>query len=117
MERLGEEGVTRPMCVSPSLRRLACLALLAGGACTTPTTPPIGPSTAVSAAAEIVPPVRAPGWVAYHRPSGPPMTLTTSDGTGLSLRELDARGVIEEPLAFTELRLAFDNPEARTLEG
>jgi hypothetical protein len=43
--------------------------------------------------------------------------LTASDGTGLTLTALDARAVIEEPLAFTELRLVFDNPEARTLEG
>jgi hypothetical protein len=30
---------------------------------------------------------------------------------------MDAKAVIEEPLAFTELHLAFDNPQARTLEG
>jgi tetratricopeptide (TPR) repeat protein len=64
-----------------------------------------------------VPTARAPGWVAYHRPAGPPISLTASDGTGLSLREIDAKAVIEEPLAFTELHLAFDNPQARTLEG
>jgi Vault protein inter-alpha-trypsin domain/von Willebrand factor type A domain len=46
-----------------------------------------------------------------------PMSLTASDGTGLRLRQLTARAVVEEPLAFTELHLAFDNPEDRTLEG
>ncbi|APR79240.1 Hypothetical protein A7982_04587 [Minicystis rosea] len=45
------------------------------------------------------------------------LSLTASDGTGLTLASYDARGVIEGPLAFTEVRLAFDNPEARTLEG
>jgi tetratricopeptide (TPR) repeat protein len=45
------------------------------------------------------------------------ISLTASDGTGLKLASLDARGVVEGPLAFTELRLAFDNPEGRTLEG
>jgi hypothetical protein len=47
----------------------------------------------------------------------PALSLTASDGTGLKLAVLDARGVIDGPLAFTEVRLAFDNPEARTLEG
>ena len=47
----------------------------------------------------------------------PSLSLTASDGTGLTLASLDARGVVEGPLAFTEVRLAFDNPESRTLEG
>jgi hypothetical protein len=46
-----------------------------------------------------------------------PMSLTASDGSGLRLRQLTARAVVEEPLAFTELHLTFDNPEDRTLEG
>ncbi len=46
-----------------------------------------------------------------------PMSLTASDGTGLKLVRLKARGVLEEPLAFTELTLAFENTEARTREG
>jgi hypothetical protein len=46
-----------------------------------------------------------------------PMSLTASDGTGLRLRQLTARAVVEEPLAFTELHLTFDNPEDRALEG
>ncbi len=49
--------------------------------------------------------------------TAPPLSLTASDGTGLRLAEVDARAVIEEPLAFTELRLVFDNPEDRRLEG
>ncbi len=50
-------------------------------------------------------------------PPAPPLSLTASDGTGLRLAEVEARAVIEEPLAFTELRLVFDNPEDRRLEG
>lgn len=48
---------------------------------------------------------------------GAPMSLTASDGTGLRLATLTARAVVEGPLAFTELRLSFDNPEDRQLEG
>lgn len=51
------------------------------------------------------------------RPVGPPMSLTSSDGTGLILKSLTARSVIEDPLAFTELRLVFRNPEPRQIEG
>jgi hypothetical protein len=49
--------------------------------------------------------------------AAPSLSLTASDGTGLKLASLDARGVVQGPLAFTEIRLAFDNPEDRTLEG
>src|SRR5215212_5217679 len=41
------------------------------------------------------------------------VSLTASDGTGLKLTSFDSRGVVEGPLAFTEVRLAFDNPESR----
>ncbi len=46
-----------------------------------------------------------------------PLSLTASDGTGLRLVALQARAVVHGPLAFTELRLTFENPEDRTLEG
>jgi len=49
--------------------------------------------------------------------SAPPWTLTASDGTGLQLVRVDAKAVVEGPLAFTELHLYFHNPEDRTLEG
>ena len=53
-----------------------------------------------------------------HDPSPTvPMALTASDGTGLDLVSMKARVVIEDPLAFTELHLTFDNPEARRREG
>ena len=46
-----------------------------------------------------------------------PLSLTTSDGTGLELVNLTGRAVIDGPLAFTELKMSFRNPEARVLEG
>jgi tetratricopeptide (TPR) repeat protein len=46
-----------------------------------------------------------------------PMSLTSSTGAGLSLVALKGRAVVDEPLAFTELHLTFENPEERTLEG
>jgi hypothetical protein len=46
-----------------------------------------------------------------------PVSLTASDGTGLELVSLDGRAVIDGPLAFTELRLQFRNPEDRVIEG
>jgi len=51
------------------------------------------------------------------RRTAPPMSLTCSDGTGLRLETLTAHAVIEGPLAFTELHLAFRNPEQRQREG
>jgi tetratricopeptide (TPR) repeat protein len=46
-----------------------------------------------------------------------PIGLTASDGTGLALVALEANGVLEPPLAFTELHLTFDNPRDQTIEG
>jgi tetratricopeptide (TPR) repeat protein len=46
-----------------------------------------------------------------------PIGLTASDGTGLALVALEANGVLEPPLAFTELHLTFDNPRNQTIEG
>jgi hypothetical protein len=51
------------------------------------------------------------------KPLEAPLTLTASDGTGLRLVELEARAIVEGPLAFTELRVTFDNPDDRRLEG
>ena len=46
-----------------------------------------------------------------------PAELTASDGTGLTLEKLRIRGVVEGPLAFSELHLTFRNPTDRRLEG
>ncbi len=82
-------------------------------------------SDGVSAQPAEVPEFRSPGFVFRHlRPARKgqlkeeaPLSLTASDGSGLRLVKLDARGVVEEPLAFTELRLTFENPQDRVIEG
>ncbi|NUO54888.1 MAG: hypothetical protein HOV80_39105, partial [Polyangiaceae bacterium] len=58
----------------------------------------------------------APG-LARERPAPPPFQLTSTDGVGLKIAAVRATTVIEDPLAFTELHLTFENPEDRTLEG
>ncbi len=57
-------------------------------------------------------------------PAGPadtepaaPISLTASDGTGLALVGLEVNGVLEPPLAFTELHLTFENPRDQRIEG
>ena len=47
----------------------------------------------------------------------PAMKLTASDGTGLRLRSMSAKAVVQGPLAYTELHLVFNNPEQRVREG
>jgi hypothetical protein len=107
-----------------SLRRFAfaCAALAApawgcegsGGAVAPP------PVVAVVAPAPLpVGPVKPPAFAPpqWQRAPGPPLTLTASDGSGLTLTRLTARAVVAEPLAFTELHLAFDNPRDRAIEG
>ncbi len=46
-----------------------------------------------------------------------PLSLTGSDGTGLRLVSMEAHAVVEEPLAFTEMKLVFENPTDTVLEG
>lgn len=60
---------------------------------------------------------RAAHGIEQAAPAGAPWTLTASDGSGLELARVDAKGVVEGPLAFTELHLYFHNPEARVREG
>ena len=50
-------------------------------------------------------------------PATAPVSLTSSDGTGLRIVSLGARAVVEDPLAFTELQLVFRNDQPRTIEG
>lgn len=45
------------------------------------------------------------------------IALTASDGSGLRLASIEARSVLYGPLAYTELHLAFENPEERLREG
>ncbi|HEX7699468.1 MAG TPA: hypothetical protein VF403_02065 [Kofleriaceae bacterium] len=53
----------------------------------------------------------------FHREPVAPWSLTASDGSGLQLVSVEAKAVIEGPLAFTELHLRFHNPEDRVREG
>ncbi len=46
-----------------------------------------------------------------------PFSLTAADGTGLELISLNSRAVVEDPLAFTELHMVFQNPQDRQIEG
>ncbi|HEY8145614.1 MAG TPA: VIT domain-containing protein [Kofleriaceae bacterium] len=65
---------------------------------------------AVRAIARIAPPSR-------RQLDAVPAELTASDGTGLALEKLRVRGVVEGPLAFSELLFTFRNPTDRRLEG
>src|SRR5262249_45487719 len=51
------------------------------------------------------------------RKAGAPMSPTSAEGVGLEIVALSASAVIEEPLAFTELRFTFRNPGPRAIEG
>jgi outer membrane protein OmpA-like peptidoglycan-associated protein len=46
-----------------------------------------------------------------------PIALTGEDGTALQMVSLKVSAAIEEPLAFTELRMGFRNAQPRTIEG
>ena len=93
----------------------------------TPEEQPAKPGPAVGVAAEEEPArlaetgslwqfaAEAPKAAARKRSAS--LSLTASDGTGLKLASLDARGIVQGPLAFTEIRLVFENPQSRTLEG
>lgn len=63
---------------------------------------------------------RIPGSIATdrgHASSEAPVRLTASDGTGLMLRRLQVRAVIDDPVSLTELHLTFENPHDRVLDG
>jgi len=57
------------------------------------------------------------GWREDAGPQAAPISLTASDGTGLRLVSLTVHAVVQDPLAFTELHLVFENPRPRRLEG
>ena len=99
--------------------------------CSLPTSPPPAESEPVPAAVAAQPvaamaaPVApiAPAVVVKARRGAPARepiaawSLTASDGSGLRLVSVEAKAVIEGPLAFTELHLRFHNPEGRVREG
>lgn len=99
------------------MRRLARwigVGLLLGLGCSTQSTPPsvplkvAGQERTLAVAFDDIPAEIA---------ASVPLSLTASDGTGLKLVALKARAVIDDPLAFTEMHLTFENPEPRVLEG
>src|ERR1044072_9042931 len=67
-------------------------------------------------------PIRSPGGTAFRFPVGekdaprsatdgaPPFSLTATDGPGLALVAVDARGVLEPPLALTAPHPPLHNP-------
>ncbi len=78
-----------------------------------------GPTPTLAAAAvhhPAVPPQLDVQW-ASPLSATVPMELTASDGTGLALVAVTGSVVVADPVALTELRLVFDNPEARRREG
>lgn len=46
-----------------------------------------------------------------------PIRMISRDGTDFPLVSLEVRGTVEDPLAFTELHLEFENPEPRPLDA
>lgn len=94
---------------------LAAIGLTAGFAVETPS-----PGAAGSKAARVAPAsfrfAKAQAGP-QEAEAGAPIQLTASDGTGLSLVALEVDGLLEPPLAFTELRLTFENPRNEVIEG
>ena len=85
-----------------------------------PTPNDVGPRPAPSLDAAAPPPTFLPRRTlrpSQREATRAPVSLTASDGTGLTLVSLTARAVVEEPLAFTELHLVFENPTDRRIEG
>ncbi len=77
-----------------------------------PASSPLSPTSTASPAAVVQ--ARA---VAPERDPVAAWSLTASDGSGLRLVSVEAKAVIEGPLAFTELHLRFHNAEDRIREG
>ena len=100
------------------LRRLAAIALSTSLGCSSAERGParleVAPPRAVSP-----PPLAATDsfFEVAEATEASPYQLTSSDGTGLRLSEYRSRTVIDDPIAFTEIDLTFENPETRTLEG
>jgi hypothetical protein len=92
---------------------------LAVAACsgTTPAAEPVGPPATVIAVPLTAATALAQGPRMQHQDLVPPFTLTASDGSGLQLVRVEAKAVLEGPLAFTELHLYFHNAENRRREG
>ncbi len=55
--------------------------------------------------------------IAGEKTRAAPLSLTSSTGAGLRLVSLTEQAILDDPLAFTELHLVFENPEDRVIEG
>ncbi|HSK04476.1 MAG TPA: VIT domain-containing protein, partial [Kofleriaceae bacterium] len=94
------------------LRDLALCALLAAGCSGR------GAPVATGGAGSVPLPVfETSSYALTLAPPEAPWSLTASDGSGLVMTRIDARAVLQGPLAFTELHLYFHNPEDRVREG
>jgi hypothetical protein len=78
-------------------------------ACTTPRQTREPEPARLVRGAELEPSSRAP--------DDRPIRMISRDGTDLPLVSLEVRGTVEDPLAFTELQLDFENPEPRPLDA
>jgi hypothetical protein len=109
------------------MRKLQALALVTVSACTHPSAlvgggekdvgPAVAPPATDNAPAPAWPAAPPRAIAAAPPASGPPVSLTASDGSGLEIVAYQARAVVEDPLAFTELHLVFRNPRPRAIEG
>ena len=96
------------------------LTLVALAGCQSGIADPVPPTPTPAAPPATIPVTAMAPIAQLPAPSGAaaaPWTLTASDGSGLQLTRVDARAVVEGPLAFTELHLYFHNAEDRTREG
>lgn len=59
------------------------------------------------------PKLEAPAREIDHRP----IRMVSRDGIDFPLVSLEVRGTVEDPLAFTELHLEFENPEPRAIDA
>ena len=75
------------------------------------------PEVAAELASQRAPLVATMDWGPQDQEGGAPISLTASDGSGLWMRSLQVRGLVQDPLAFTELHMVFENPEDRVVEG
>ncbi len=108
------------MLLNIRLVRIVVAGLLATGCQARSGSPGEGSAATPKVAAVVTPsitPLQVASSGAKSREAAPPWTLTASDGSGLQITRVDAKAVVQGPLAFTELHLYFHNPEKRTREG
>jgi len=103
--------------------RKAALALVALGGCheaaptpahTVPALAAVGAGAPLPARANLLFAIPPAVTTQKHEPS---FSLMAADGRALRLDRFEVKAVVDGPLAFTEVRLTFENPEDRTLEG